>query len=223
MAQLLADVEIFALTTILINYLETINVNDQAGAYCTNWNEVNPETFELIKEGFIDHESRYFEEEIPEDTTRRCAICGSIEDVADMIYCEHCNHYVCNECAIYITNINEYGCAECDDISYCEHCNHYYTTESMYYCEHCDNAICEYCAIQDNGLYFCSENCIEEHFSDEDEIEDTVQEDIVTCTWCEEELVDTELYTCESCGRQGCNNCIQLHGENGSVQNVEVI
>lgn len=201
-AQLLADMELFALITILLNYLESINVEDIAGEYCTNWDEVDPDTHELIREGRINKESDYYDT-LTHEGRYLCGVCG--EYVDDAVYCDACEHYVCREHAVYIQDVQEWGCVECDDIVYCEQCGKYYTEDYITHCDECDTQICMDCAVYDDEFVFCSDECRNAFFEDEEEA--------VACTWCETIIDESALYTCESCGRQGCSHCITLNGD----------
>lgn len=209
-ARLLADTEIFALTTILISYLENINVYDPAGEYCTNWDEVDEETKEIIREGLFDCPSVYFEtlEDENDNEEIECAICGNTHLKSEMTYCENCEHYVCADCAIYIEDIDEWGCQECDDIIYCDECGLYYTTDNAITCDQCGRTICTGCSINTGEYSFCSEECVNKWESEN--CEEETEEEKIICPWCEEEITsEEELFTCEVCGRQGCSYCIQ--------------
>ena len=209
-AQLLADMELFALITILLNYLESINVEDVAGEYCTNWDEVDPDTHELIREGRINKESDYYAT-LEHGGQYKCGICG--EYVDDAIYCDACEHYACREHAIYIQDVQEWGCTGCDDIAYCEQCDEYYTEDYITYCDKCGARICTNCAVYNDGYVFCSDECRNAFFEDEEENELIKHDTAMACTWCGAIIDESILYTCESCGRQGCSHCIILNGD----------
>ena len=49
-AELVAQSEIYALVTVLIDYLESVNINDSAGSYVKYWDEVD-ENGEIVEEG----------------------------------------------------------------------------------------------------------------------------------------------------------------------------
>ena len=208
-AQLIADMELFALITVILNYLESINVEDIAGEYCTNWDEVDPDTHELIREGRINKESDY-NATLEHGGQYKCGVCG--EYVDDAVYCGACEHYVCMEHAIYIEDAQEWGCIECDDIVYCEQCGEYYTEGYIEYCEECGNPVCADCTVYDDGYAFCSDECKDTFFEDEEEDELAEHDTAVACTWCGSMINESELYTCESCGKQGCLHCIMLNG-----------
>lgn len=208
-AQLLADMELFALITILLNYLESINVEDIAGEYCTNWDEVDPDTHELIREGRINKESDYYDT-LEHGGRYQCGVCG--EYVDDAVYCSACEHYVCEEHAVYIQDVQGWGCIECDDIVCCEQCEEYYTEDYIEYCEECGTLICMNCAVCDDEYVFCSDECRNAFFEDEEEDELIEHDTAVACTWCGTIINESALYTCESCGRQGCSHCITLNG-----------
>ena len=192
-AQLMADLELFALVTILINYLESINTKDLAGGYCVNWDEVDPNTLEVIKKGGT-------------DCYVKCECCGSSVLETETTHCQHCDKIVCSDCSIYLQDVGDYACADCDDIFYCDNCDLYYSDDSIIHCEYCDNIVCDNCAIYDEELdmYFCCERCRDDYKS-ENKI------DVIKCNWCGKELQnDIDIYTCESCGEQGCNECVIL-------------
>ena len=164
-SQLLNEGELQALTTIVINYLENINVEDVAGKYCTNWDEVDPETLEVVHEGLVDKSNTYYFEDDRHGI--ECAICGEVyDDEEDMYYCDNCGHYMCPDCAIYIESIDQYVCEECEDLVQCSVCGRYEVEENTVQCEECEDFICQSCAESEDynigDHTFCSDYCMEE-------------------------------------------------------------
>lgn len=101
-ADLIAQREWYVLATILINFLENVNINDPAGKYVINWDEVD-ESGNIIKEGLMDDNP----------SKRHCDYCNEIYEISDEQQCYECEEQICPECRVWDDLNNEYYCKDC--------------------------------------------------------------------------------------------------------------
>ena len=167
--ELLQKEEYYALYCLLLNFLQTANPEDEAGAYYRAWRQVDPETKKVICEG-----------------TRALGICEACgESVEDIYICSECGKTFCED---HIEEINgEYVCRECRDdyYTYCEECGEYYKNEEVSWLENYGMHVCNNCL--DNNYIECDEceNCIHEN--------DIYEYDgIQVCKDCYDKLVERE-------------------------------
>lgn len=164
-AELTAQQELLALTTILVNYLQSVNANDPAGESYRNWLIVCPETGEEL-----------------EDQGLICPECGN--DTDEILTCDCCEDTVCNNCGYSINHGDEFVCEQCFEYetSYCETCDTIHFNESMGYCEDCDEYVC-LDSLTEYGEYgrLCT-GCLQNRRDEENNEQE--DDNLMTCERC---------------------------------------
>lgn len=137
---------------ILINYLESVNPQDVAGQYLTNWDVVDDDG-QLI--------------DFPEEL-KNCHICG--KRVTDNNYhnfhiCHVCGENTCKDDSLQINtyshedderNEKVWVCSVCEDkIVYCSGCGK--MTTEIYKCSHCGSLVCADCVSMVDGTQCCND------------------------------------------------------------------
>lgn len=171
-----------ALASLLIGFLESVNTSDPAGRHITSWDVVNNAGL-VIQTG-------YHYQHPPEDTT--IYTCYGCQDSfsRDNIAFTRGNVHICRHC------VNDYFvCSECGDI---------HPVEDAEKCPDC-------------GYILICEDCIDEveqcrHCAEKARMQQELQEGQTICPFCNTVINDDEVYTCESCGEEGCGNCITFDG-----------
>lgn len=170
--------EYMALYLTLVNFCQTVDIEDTAGWYVSMWDEVD-ENNEIIRKGHYPDEEEYGEFGYGYNEDRRyCAICNNSYNEEDMYYCEACEEYICPDC----WDNNKDMCKDCaEHYSYCNECDAVVYNDDLIETKHGEH-ICSYCfdryyhrcakcgAIdkeedmiynEETGLYYC-EDCAEE-------------------------------------------------------------
>ncbi|HSQ90202.1 hypothetical protein [Romboutsia sp.] len=135
LADLCSSNEIYALFTMLVNFLQTFNIDDSAGKYIRNWEMVDGS-------------------DNPYSTSVRCKQCGDEINLDEDDYrrCGDCDGYLCENCGEWHGENDTYYCDE-----------HY--AQHIFTCLECDEEsedmrnkrICSAC-----GKVMC-DNCVEYH------------------------------------------------------------
>jgi hypothetical protein len=116
----------YNLFTILLGFLQSVNINDVAGSSYYVWDQVN-DAGEVVVPG---RQYGCSDDEVYNDDTAQCCVCGEIYDEDDLYYCDVCcnsmcsNHlvilsngnHICTDCA---ENGNYMQCPDCDQLAYC--------------------------------------------------------------------------------------------------------
>lgn len=183
---------------ILINYLESVNPQDVAGQYLTNWDVVDDDG-QLI--------------DFPEEL-KNCHICG--KRVTDNNYhnfhvCHICGQNTCKDDSCEVDtyshedderNEKVWVCSTCESkIVYCSSCGKM-TTEA-YKCYHCDSLVCADCISVVDGNQCCSD------------CEDNLN--AKQCTVCGA-LTFNGSGICNECEKNICSFC---HGTSTHLTEVE--
>lgn len=101
-ADLIAQKEWHILATILINFLEQANIDDIAGKFIVNWDEVN-ENNEVIKVG----------ENTETPGKIECENCSSMVFEDEIETCEDCDAEICIHCYSYYDKTSSKLCESC--------------------------------------------------------------------------------------------------------------
>lgn len=169
---------------ILINYLESVNPNDAAGKYLTNWDVVD-ENGEVI--------------DFPEEC-KPCKLCDRFVTESNknsFHICYICGHNHCEDCMdqVPLTNHSDetesvwicHGCA--DSMQYCSSCGK--IMRSSFTCDNCKETVCEECINLIEGHQYCTE-CVKNHTT--------------ACTHCGQ-LTLNESHLCNECTDHTCTFC----------------
>lgn len=171
-----------AVASLLIGFLESVNTTDPAGKNITSWDVVNNAGV-VIQTGY-DYRNP------PADVTLyTCYGCQDSFSRDNLAFSRE-NIHLCRHCAD-----NYFTCSECGDI---------HLVEDGEKCPECgDTLICEDCIDEIEQCRHCAEKA---------RIQQELQEGQTICPFCSEIINDDEVYTCESCGTEGCSNCITFDG-----------
>lgn len=133
-AELCGTDEFYGLAMVILSFLETVNDGDIAGRNIMHWDEIDPETFDIINTGAN-----------PEDT----------------VICERCEEIVHEDDAYYVDRRDGRYCGECfEEISQpCDNCHsdvhiddiHQVDGGDVEFCEDCinsDTVTCDACSEQ---------------------------------------------------------------------------
>ena len=174
--------EFQALASLLIGYLESVNTSDAAGRNITSWDVVN-KAGEVVQKG-------YYYAEPPANSD--VYVCSGCQDVFNRegISISRGDVHVCNNCAD-----KYFVCPDCGDV--CE-------IDDAEQCEKCGAHICEDCDEEHSICTPCREA--------ERLAAQLSEPGAVLCQYCNTVINEDELHTCETCGEQGCGNCITFDG-----------
>lgn len=176
------EAEYQALASLLIGFLESVNTADVAGKNITSWDVVNSKG-EVIQNGY---DYRYPPADINLYTCYECQEQFSRDNIAmskgDMHICRHCAD-------LYFT------CTDCGDII------------SQEDAEHCDRCGCSMCEDCHDDSEICNQ-CVQAAKV----VEALSTPGAVLCQYCNTVIDENDLHTCETCGEQGCSNCITFDG-----------
>ena len=185
-ANYFAEQEYYALYTSILNYLQTCSIEDEAGRYVYAWDEVDPNTLEIIQYG-----SREVANEMCPEFT--CAICGEYMTEDELYVCEDCDNNMCSEHA-YLINDDYWVCENCYEESYrtCTICHtpqHEDDMHRVYFQGNTESIVCESCF--DTEFLKC-EHC--NNYVHEDYI--NLHNGRLICDWCfENEEIESEEET----------------------------
>lgn len=114
----------------LLNYLETFNPSDSAGAYYRSWDEIDKDG-NIIEKG--DEDTAHDDTSYP-----TCDVCG--EEAEDVWECDICGIDCCEDHQIFCQQSDRTYCPQCQrdyDIVRCTHCHEYYERENNESCPNC--------------------------------------------------------------------------------------
>lgn len=200
---LINDNEYEALVSVLISYLESVNISDSAGEKITWWDVVD-EDDNIVRRGLDPSEAR-----MPV-----CPICGERKHREHMISCSDCGALVCASCA---TNARRESngmirkiCNNCvENYHPCRHCGAYIPNSSNEeLCISCKNKECISC-----GLKFSIDNLT--RINDRLYCDGCRENSFVKCDFCENHTRSEDSLFCEMCGRNTCASCGDIN-ERGS-------
>lgn len=215
-AQLLSSAEVKALLSVVVNYLESVNLDDPAGKCIVNWDRVD-------KDGNI----------IPK--MKKCPHCNKMHPERDFKLCSRCNTMVCTNCireddickncfGMYQITCEYCGCETSRDNAFTvngrvvckEHRNcqfpEYVNPEGLDEIEE-ETVECTYCHNEvpigeehNVGNETLCENCFDNHFGtcedcgciinrDDDGYHVAISDNLVC-----DECYDRHYFTCEDCG-----------------------
>ena len=166
---------------IVIDYLQSFNIDDSAGKYIRNWD-------------CVDEDDDIMEN--PYDNMATCNCCNCVIEKDDIYTCEKCGEIICIDCKTYINDevicdncLNEYYTfseiedryIDDDEVETCECCNGIFSYGNYYRIE------------TEDGSVFCSEDC-------------AISADYVVCYECNEWHKSDE--TTEHKGEYYCEDCM---------------
>lgn len=130
-AEFQANSEYFAIFITLLNYCQSCDIYDIAGASVVAWDRVDEEG-NIIEEG-------HWRDGI------ECYSCGDIVDEDEAYYCEDCDNQFCVNCITYVESVDRYVCDNCLERYYekCSVCGEFITKDDVYYVE--GEPVCSYC------------------------------------------------------------------------------
>ena len=182
-AVLTGQYELAALTSLLVNWLESCNVDDVAGKNIAHWDLIDSETGEVVEQGH-------------QEAAHTCYDCGTGMDEDEFNVCVHCEEQVCDECCEYIEAVDGRVCRTCRDELYiwCELCDRYVLNDDATRIEDEDRYVCNAC--RDDSYTQCVE-CGEWAKTD-----DVVR--VGETNVCQECLGNNDKYAC-------CDDCGDWH------------
>ena len=159
LAELCSSNEIYALFTVLVNFLQTFNIEDTAGRNIRNWDMVDGS-------------------QNPYNNTRKCGVCGErIGEDDDFYTCDDCGMVLCEDHAHWHDGEDEYYCETHYNARTfeCAECNTRYEDEDdINRCTECNTILCTTHTHWDkDGDAYC-----EQHLPETEEEEDTVDEEV---------------------------------------------
>lgn len=139
----ISEEEYYAAFITLLNFCQTVNIEDAAGKYFESWDEVDEEG-NVINEGH--------------NNVLVCEDCGYRSHYEDEFYeCEDCGKALCEDCCTEyecIDGINRTLCQCCyaqrESEAECDGCGGVYNREDLYYKEDTDEWFCEDCYAELN-------------------------------------------------------------------------
>ena len=216
-----------ALYVSILAFLQTCNVQDVAGSYILAWDEVNPETKEVITKGVANKQYRrntsnrgceerinYDRYDVENEDELRCEICGEVWNAEEMYECEHCGILACPDCRSYYEEVDQTLCEYCRDNweHYCEMCDCMLDEDEGYYVTGI-GTVCEDC-MEDNTM--CCDYC-DDRFRNEDltHVYEYEAGEADICESCLHNcIVEGRIITCPHCGSYThietthiCGNC----------------
>jgi ribosomal protein L40E len=205
MAQLISDKEIYALSTIAINYLESVNTDDYAGKKVKNWE-------------CVDEDGNKIQHPLKQNS--ECYVCGD-DDEDDLNTCYECGRRVCSDHRTYVSD--EYVCDNCiesnDNYKECQHTNEYYHVDEMGQCAETNNWYHEdYLYELDDKMYYKEvfERLVEEKKFEPTPVPQftthTVEDTRPVCKICGSRINPTDATTCLDCFDTIHIGCSQTRG-----------
>lgn len=150
LAQYATQKQYYAMFITALNFLQSVNVEDEAGYAVSFWDECDKDGI-IIKEGHAPVEGEYGEDIFHVDRydAHICPICERDIYDDDRYYCEDCGREVCENCVTYVESVERYVCDDCLDELYvmCESCNEWISKENAHYVN--DEWLCDDCYIDD--------------------------------------------------------------------------
>ena len=191
-----------ALASILVAYLESVNLDDAAGKYFYNWDECDAQGVVIRKSNGVDPFKKIV-----------CYDCGAIHTPEDMIVCADTGRTVCKEHAVWLPRYEKYvrTILTLDGKHYitCNKCNEIVAKEDAFRgkCSKCKHEEDDAKAAKEAAKAEKAEKKIKPKKSNSDS---AVVYDIPVhnCAICNTEVPENELMICEICGKQGCGGCI---------------
>lgn len=204
--------EFYMTYLMVLNFLESYNLDDVAGRNIRNWDFVDENGDEL---------------ELPPVSI--CKICDTeIEDEDDEYECDHCGGVVCSDCYYWSDYHEERICEDCANEYYEYIEGDFVKSELTTVCDFCDKRIITEDAVAIGDRYYCDDECVEN-----DEYERCVHCDewyeradmiyIDDEYYCSDDCAcDAGYFMCEECGiwedngnmyendgRELCENCYE--------------
>lgn len=190
-AEFFSQREYCAMVTLLVSFLQSVNVDDVAGKCVLNWDKVNEEG-EVIEKGYRDKHYSVIEEEIE---GIECPYCGAIVPRDEAVDCANCGERACQDCATYITEPYDRSvCPDCLDENFtlCSICGEYFDYDD---------------GVSVNGEHVCRW-CYHAEYVQCSECGEDIHRDYYA-------------HECEICGENVCFDCtIHIKDDSGVVHNV---
>ena len=184
--ELLINKEYCSLVSMLISYLESVNIDDCAGKYITAWNIVD-EDDNIIKRG-------------REHNVPVCAECN--DESEDLETCLICGDSVCDDCRREVHDSYGNDAYMCDDCfssksKICDSCGHRHYNEGSE-CSICETEICHECENEtSDGIILCN---------------DCYNEKTKECSECCRTKMANDIKECKMCGEDCCDSCLDSDG-----------
>lgn len=211
-----ANKEFYALYISILSFLQTCNIEDEAGKYAGNWRMVDNETKEFLTEeqireitkddtigtrGLINND-----DDVDDEGMVECSACGNAVYEDDALFCDDCEHYYCNDCAAYYEGVDRVLCNDCaQEYVRCEECGEIMREEDEVYIEGY-GTVCASCA-DEMDLFTCDHCGVLYSKRDQEgtEIHGSISGDgsdidyWLVCQHCLERLF-SEYIECDECG-----------------------
>jgi len=130
-----------------------------------------------------------------QSTSSNCNVCGSKRIDSNILICDSCTEYYCDDCSIQCDVVNPIHdtCMDCNISTSCSVCEMSFCNEhgSQIWCTDCDGASCHnhpgfYCYISlDNTGQCCGAHCES----------------------CDQPVCEQCYSRCKECGKDTCVNC----------------
>lgn len=149
-----ANKEFYALYISILSFLQTCNIEDEAGKYAGNWKMVDNETKEFLTEEQIREITkndtigprRIVNDDVDEEGMMECSACGAAVHEDEVYFCDDCEEYYCDACATYHEGIDRVVCNDCaENYTRCEECGEIVCEGDEVYLEG-HGTVCAYCA-----------------------------------------------------------------------------
>jgi len=157
-ADYIATKEYYALFVTMLNFCQTVDIDDCAGWYVSCWDEVDEDNY-IIRDGHRPAPDEYDGYGCGEDSyDYYCEVCDMGLEEDEMIYCESCSGYFCENHASYYDELGYSLCNTCRDEHYysCVDCGRLMHEDHVDYYTEGGEPICQNC-YEDN--YFTCEDC----------------------------------------------------------------
>lgn len=175
-AEFQAKSEYYAIFITLLNYCQSCDINDVAGASVVAWDKVD-------EEGNIIEEGKWAD-------GIECYDCGEFVNEEDAFYCEDCGNHFCENCITYVEAVDRYVCNSCLDEYYvrCDVCGEYEVKSDVTIVN--GDTVCSYCF--EKNVTTC-DKCGEYRYNDE--IHEYIDKDgniSYVCDDCLEKMEDND-------------------------------
>lgn len=176
----MAQEELYMTYMLVINFLETYNLDDEAGVNIVNWDYIN-ENGERVKL----------------EKAKRCYSCEELlHDEDDVFICDECGDTFCSSCVTYSKHHEMYLCEYCIDNDYVRNVgedNDIVHADQVVECYECGNYVISGNEIDLDGDTYCSHECISNAGYEQcDECGELGKcyyiDDRMLCSSCKEEL-----------------------------------
>ena len=156
-ADYIATKEYYALFVTMLNFCQTVDIDDCAGWYVSCWDEVDEDNY-IIRDGHRPTPDEYDGYGCGDDSyDYYCEVCDIGIYDGDEHYCADCDGYYCDEHASYYDELGRSLCHECRTEHYysCTDCGRLMHEDCVDYYTEDDEPICQNC--YENNYFTCKD------------------------------------------------------------------